>query len=92
MCFYCNIALTKLTRSLEHLQPLTRGGTNGYHNLTLSCKDCNLVKGDLTVAEFADYVAANGGIHQVKKRGKPLHAYQLGFVPNPHLQGQKSRS
>ena len=43
-CFYCgakNIPLEK-----EHILPKSKGGTNRVRNLTVSCKPCNIAKGN----------------------------------------------
>lgn len=37
---------------VEHIVPKSRGGSNRVSNLTLSCRDCNQKKGNLTAAEF----------------------------------------
>lgn len=37
---------------VEHIVPKSRGGSNRVSNLTLSCRDCNQEKGNLTAAEF----------------------------------------
>jgi 5-methylcytosine-specific restriction endonuclease McrA len=49
-CAYCgkkNIPL-----HVEHIIPKSRGGSNRVSNLTLSCKKCNVKKGDQTADEF----------------------------------------
>ena len=43
-CFYCgkkNVPLEK-----EHILPKSKGGTNRVSNLTISCRDCNIEKGN----------------------------------------------
>lgn len=43
-CFYCgkkNVPLEK-----EHILPKAKGGTNRVSNLTVSCRDCNIEKGN----------------------------------------------
>jgi 5-methylcytosine-specific restriction endonuclease McrA len=41
----------KLTK--EHVEPLTRGGTNWPDNLVPACKSCNSRKNNSTLVEFA---------------------------------------
>lgn len=50
-CFYCGITLHKCYE-IEHMQPLSRGGSNWPHNLCLSCPQCNYSKGKKTVDEW----------------------------------------
>lgn len=40
------------TLTLEHLTPLSRGGSNHMDNLDAACSPCNNRKGSLTEAEF----------------------------------------
>lgn len=51
-CIYC-LKLIKFGQdTLEHKQPLSRGGTNLYENLAIACKYCNTSKGNKTVEEY----------------------------------------
>lgn len=38
--------------SIDHLVPLTRGGTDRLHNLRIACADCNERKGDMKLQSF----------------------------------------
>ena len=49
-CAYCGKKDVPL--EVEHIVPKSRGGTNRVSNLTLSCRKCNLKKGDKTAEEF----------------------------------------
>ena len=66
-CFYCLTPLdfTRGTRgqginptraSIEHLLPLSRGGTHTWDNTVLCCHSCNTRKNNKTVAEYAQYL------------------------------------
>lgn len=46
-CSYCQLALTFEESTLDHVMPLTRGGTNAASNLLLSCVGCNVAKGSM---------------------------------------------
>ena len=43
-CFYCGKKDTPLEK--EHILPKSKGGTNRVSNLTISCRDCNIEKGN----------------------------------------------
>jgi len=43
--------------SIDHITPLSRGGSNGDDNIQLLCLPCNLKKGDMTMTEFIDYLS-----------------------------------
>jgi hypothetical protein len=49
-CAYCG--KTALPLEVEHILPKSRGGSNRVDNLTLSCRQCNVKKGNQTAAEF----------------------------------------
>jgi 5-methylcytosine-specific restriction endonuclease McrA len=49
-CAYCG--KTNVPLEVEHLVPKSRGGTDRVSNLTLSCRKCNLKKGNKTAEEF----------------------------------------
>ena len=43
-CFYCGAKGVPLEK--EHILPRSKGGTNRVSNLTVSCRDCNIKKGN----------------------------------------------
>jgi hypothetical protein len=52
--------------TLEHIEPLSIGGTNAPDNLLPVCGDCNHAKGSLTLRAFVDewtFAAAEGKPH-----------------------------
>lgn len=49
-CAYCDKADSPL--EVEHIIPLSRGGTDKINNLTLACHACNLAKGDRFIQRF----------------------------------------
>lgn len=51
-CYYCLIDLEINFTTIDHKQPLNRGGENGLDNLCICCKNCNTAKGNFTEEEF----------------------------------------
>ncbi|MFN3193917.1 MAG: HNH endonuclease [Aureliella sp.] len=49
-CAYCKTAesLTVSTFEIEHIVPVSRGGTTSFDNLCLACPSCNRFKSDRT--------------------------------------------
>jgi hypothetical protein len=45
-CRWCGVLLTKSSATIDHIIPLSKGGSNFPDNLTLSCFDCNQSKAD----------------------------------------------
>lgn len=54
-CHYCKEITPKKYRTLEHILPLTRGGTHSKDNLTMACLSCNCSKRAMTEQEFFNY-------------------------------------
>lgn len=51
MCAYCEIPLFG-TWHVDHMMPISRGGSNDWTNAALTCPDCNLRKGAKSAEEF----------------------------------------
>ncbi len=62
-CAYCEAQNIPL--EIEHIVPLSRGGSNRLSNLTLACRPCNQNKGSKTAEEF-------GHPHIMLQAEKPL--------------------
>lgn len=54
-------------RTIDHLQPLSRGGTTSPDNEVPCCAPCNKAKGSLTVAEYQRH----------RRDSKRLKAHQM---------------
>lgn len=54
-CILCDKSIIFGQDSLEHLIPLSRGGTNDYENLGVAHKICNSGKGKKTLIEWREY-------------------------------------
>lgn len=50
-CFYCGKIFSSDQLTMDHQQPLARGGKTGKNNVVVSCKDCNNKKSYKTVVE-----------------------------------------
>jgi len=51
-CYWCNLPHGE-TYQIDHVWPLSRGGSNGPENICIACKKCNLKKNDKTPMEWA---------------------------------------
>jgi 5-methylcytosine-specific restriction endonuclease McrA len=75
-CAYCE--KTGLKLEIEHIIPKSRGGSNRVDNLTISCRKCNVKKGNKTAEEF--------GHPKVQKQAKQfLKATPFMNVVRTHL-------
>ncbi|NRA44358.1 MAG: HNH endonuclease [Oligoflexales bacterium] len=55
-CHYCTKALEKSDVTMDHVLPVSRGGTSTKGNVVPSCKDCNNKKKNLTPVEWLEYL------------------------------------
>jgi 5-methylcytosine-specific restriction endonuclease McrA len=51
-CAYCNTELTSENTHIDHIHPLSKGGSHSIDNVTLACKDCNLQKNAKTLEQW----------------------------------------
>lgn len=51
-CFYCGCRIKGREYHIEHVIPLSRGGTHTLGNLVIACESCNLQKGAKDLWEF----------------------------------------
>jgi len=52
MCLLCN---ARFNLTIDHIIPLSKGGTNYYTNLQTLCHSCNLNKGCSNNRNYIDY-------------------------------------
>jgi hypothetical protein len=51
-CRYCNKQLTRFNATLDHVQPVSKGGDNSYDNLATACLHCNSQRSSRPVMEI----------------------------------------
>lgn len=73
-CYYCQRdfeAEGKRARTLDHLTPVSKDGTDDLQNLALCCSSCNRAKGDLTWWEYVQtqgYRDRKAGVERERQR------------------------
>jgi len=61
LCIYCNAALNGVYH-VDHITPLSKGGSNGPENICITCPPCNMSKhGRILGYEWCECGAAQGG-------------------------------
>lgn len=86
-CVYCGSSLGLENATLDHVIPLSRGGTHNPGNLVSACQPCNQMKGALLPHDFfARYPTAGQNfmrfartVHRQLKRGA-RRAVSLAFA------------
>lgn len=51
-CHYCEKQLTRFSATLDHIQPVSKGGDNSFENLITACLHCNAERGNKPVMDF----------------------------------------
>ncbi len=51
-CYHCENKFSPADLTMDHLIPLSRGGKSTKKNIVVSCKQCNSLKKNRTVAEI----------------------------------------
>jgi 5-methylcytosine-specific restriction endonuclease McrA len=59
-CLYCDVDLTTVVATLDHVVPCELGGTNHESNLVSACIHCNSAKRDLPIRKFMTVLADKG--------------------------------
>jgi 5-methylcytosine-specific restriction endonuclease McrA len=66
-CFYCDRPLSRTKKTRDHLQPKSRNGSNQPRNIVDACRQCNCLKGQLTLEEFRVVIAYRFGLVEKPK-------------------------
>lgn len=56
LCTYCVNRLTERDVVIDHIVPLSLGGTDEMDNLQVTCRRCNLWKADKTPEDAEEYI------------------------------------
>lgn len=67
-CPYCHYILNFTKKHIDHIIPISRGGTNASDNLCLSCQECNNNKYTMTGDEYRKYLDEHPEIIQSRNR------------------------
>lgn len=74
-CQYCGRTPPAAVLHIDHVVPVAKGGSNDLDNLVTSCKDCNLGKSDVPLAEVRPRPGADK-LLEMREAREQLQAYQ----------------
>jgi hypothetical protein len=57
-CVYCGRTAQETTLEIDHVIPVSKGGTNAERNLVTACSECNLGKGAKRLLALPDLIKA----------------------------------
>lgn len=78
-CLWCDVK--KVTFSLDHAKPRSRGGTNAVSNLFTSCVACNQARGDRSLKAFAEALTGGRGGDLILARIRRARRRKLPQLP-----------
>lgn len=53
-CYYCGKKMKERNKTIDHIVPLKKGGSNCFSNLVVCCSRCNSIKAGYTISELID--------------------------------------
>ena len=56
LCAYCGRHRNIKYMTIDHIIPISKGGTDEISNLQCTCKACNNLKEDMFPSEFTDFI------------------------------------
>lgn len=62
VCTYCGVPIDSASASSDHLIPESKGGIRSKDNMVPSCRQCNMMKGDMDVEEFKKFLERMIGV------------------------------
>lgn len=71
-CQYCGKEAPEVTLHVDHIDPLSAGGSNEIFNLITSCKDCNLGKGARKINESEEIKKQKSALNELQERQEQL--------------------
>lgn len=71
-CQYCGRAAPDVTLELDHISPVSKGGTDDVMNLVTSCSDCNSGKSDRLLGDDSVIVRQHQQLAELNERREQL--------------------
>ncbi|RQW02829.1 HNH endonuclease [candidate division KSB1 bacterium] len=71
-CQYCGAAAPEALLHVDHIKPLSKGGTNDIVNLITSCSKCNLGKSNIPLDDNAIITKSRNQLEELQERREQL--------------------
>lgn len=75
-CFYCGEPIKWEDFTIDHVKPRSNGGKNRKANYVCSCRDCNNIKGNMSVEQFEEFI---NNLHVVMRNNQLLRVFLKHF-------------
>lgn len=64
-CWYCGDGFSHVKRTLDHVVPRSKGGSNDLSNLVFACQRCNSDKGSMSLEIYRYHSQVKRGMKQI---------------------------
>ncbi|MES1934632.1 hypothetical protein T35B1_18608 [Salinisphaera shabanensis T35B1] len=71
-CKYCGAKAPEVVLEIDHIEPVSKGGTNDILNLVTSCKACNSGKSDRRLSDATVIEQRQGQLEELQSRKEQL--------------------
>jgi len=71
-CQYCGRKAPEVVLEIDHIEPVSKGGTNDILNLITACKDCNAGKGDRQLSDATVIDKRHAQLAELQERKEQL--------------------
>ena len=71
-CQYCGATAPDILLEIDHIRPVSKGGTNDITNLIIACQPCNLGKSNKTLDENTAVAKSRTQLEQLQERREQL--------------------
>lgn len=65
-CYVCGDVIAWATAAIDHVVPVSRGGSHEIDNLRWACRRCNSMKSDMTLDELVALARKLIGLHDAR--------------------------
>lgn len=72
ICQYCGRSAPNVTLEVDHIEPISKGGTDDILNLITSCKDCNRGKSNIRLDENSVIEKRKKQLDELQERSEQL--------------------
>ena len=93
-CTYCGVSGVDAELHIDHIIPVSKGGSNNLHNLTTACSQCNLKKSDKIIDNFSGKKQLGGVFDPNRRiRTEAIEGSLIGFyLSSPSLRSYIKKS
>lgn len=78
-CAICGRYVPFMDFTVDHIIPISKGGTNNMNNLQCACKTCNLIKQDILPDDLMDKLSEII-IYQTKRTGNDKLRRKMNYI------------